>query len=105
LRRPESRGAADPELSAELARHATTDLSTVVPLALAVAVAWFFPFENILHTTWAGADRWFPGLLFQGLGAGTGGALSWGRAGLMIAFYLAALIAIAATTLTRRDIA
>jgi ABC-2 type transport system permease protein len=76
-----------------------------VPLALAVAVAWFFPFENILHTTWAGADRWFPGLLFQGLGAGTGGALSWGRAGLMIAFYLAALTAIAATTLTRRDIA
>lgn len=76
-----------------------------VPLALAVATAWFFPLENILHQAWAGADRWFPGLLFQGLGAGTGGAVSWGRALLMIAVYLAAVIAVAATTLTRRDIA
>ena len=76
-----------------------------VPLALAVATAWFFPFENILHQAWAGADRWFPGLLFQGLGAGTGGAVSWSRALLMIAIYLAALITVAATTLTSRDIA
>jgi ABC-type transport system involved in multi-copper enzyme maturation permease subunit len=76
-----------------------------VPLALAVAAAWFFPFENILHETWATADRWFPGLLFQGLGAGTGGAVTWTRALLMITLYLAALTAIAATTLLRRDIA
>jgi ABC-2 type transport system permease protein len=76
-----------------------------VPLALAVAAAWFFPFENILHETWATADRWFPGLLFQGLGAGTGGAVTWSRALLMITVYLAALMAVAATTLLRRDIA
>ena len=65
-----------------------------MPLALAVAAAWFFPFENILHETWSTADRWFPGLLFPGLGAGTGGAVTWSRALLMVTVYLAALIAV-----------
>jgi ABC-2 type transport system permease protein len=54
-------------LSWGLAGAAIGVVFRTVPIALAVALAWFFPFENILHNAWPTADRWFPGLLFQGL--------------------------------------
>jgi hypothetical protein len=59
-------------------------------IALAVALAWVMPLENILHNSWSGADPWSPGLLLQGLGSGTGGAVSWGRATTTRVFILGA---------------
>jgi ABC-2 type transport system permease protein len=75
-----------------------------VGLALAVALAWVMPLENILHNSWSAADKWFPGLLLQGLGAGTGGAVSWARAGITLLALLGALAGVAWFTLVRRDV-
>ena len=75
-----------------------------VPIALAVALAWVFPFENILHNAWASADKWMPGLLLQGLGAGTGSSVRWTRAGLVLLVYVAILAGTASMSFSRRDV-
>jgi ABC-2 type transport system permease protein len=75
-----------------------------VAIALAVAVAWVFPFENILHNSWSGADKLFPGLLLQGIGVGTGGAVSWTQAVLTWTVYAAVFLGIAALTVVKRDV-
>jgi ABC-2 type transport system permease protein len=75
-----------------------------VPVALAVAVAWVFPLENILHNAWPTADKWFPGLLLQGIGIGTGGAVSWSRAVGVFVVYGLVLAMISAVSFARRDV-
>jgi len=75
-----------------------------VAVALAVAVAWVFPLENILHNSWSGADKLFPGLLLQGIGVGTGGAVSWTQAVLTWSAYAVVFLGIAALTLVKRDV-
>jgi hypothetical protein len=75
-----------------------------VPVTLAVALAWVFPFENILHRSWAAADTWFPGLLLQGLGAGTGGSVSWSRALLTLTIYGVVIAGASGIAFVRRDI-
>lgn len=75
-----------------------------VPAALAVALAWVMPLENILYRSWSGAAHWFPGLLLQGLGAGTGGSLGWSRTAVTLAIYLVMLSTIAAASFVRRDV-
>jgi ABC-2 type transport system permease protein len=75
-----------------------------VPAALAVALAWVMPFENIVYRAWSGAAHWFPGLLLQGLGAGTGGSLGWSRTALTLGIYLTVLSTVAAASFLRRDV-
>jgi ABC-type transport system involved in multi-copper enzyme maturation permease subunit len=75
-----------------------------VPLALGVALAWTFPFENILFNSWSAAGKWFPGLLLQGIGIGTGGLVSWTRAVLVFGAYALVGGTIAVTSLVRRDV-
>jgi ABC-2 type transport system permease protein len=75
-----------------------------VPAALAVALVWVMPFENIVYRAWSGAAHWFPGLLLQGLGAGTGGSLGWSRTAVTLAVYLMVLSAVAAASFVRRDV-
>ena len=45
-----------------------------------------------------------PGLLLQGLGAGTGGSVSWTRAGLVLLVYVAILAGTASMSFSRRDV-
>jgi ABC-2 type transport system permease protein len=75
-----------------------------VPVTLAVALAWIFPFENIMHRSWAAVDSWFPGLLLQGLGTGTGGAVSWTRALFTLAIYCGVIAIGSGLSFVRRDI-
>jgi ABC-2 type transport system permease protein len=75
-----------------------------VPITLAVMLAWVFPFENIMFRSWAAADRWFPGLLLQGVGSGSGGSGGWTRAVLMTALYGVAFLIGSSIVFRRRDI-
>jgi hypothetical protein len=74
-------------------------------LALLVALVWVMPLESILLQTWAGAQRWLPGLLLEGVGAGTGGPAGWTRAVLLSLAYAAAFVGIAGVALVKRDVA
>jgi ABC-type transport system involved in multi-copper enzyme maturation permease subunit len=75
-----------------------------LPITLAVMLAWVFPFENIMFRSWAAADRWFPGLLLQGVGSGSGGSGGWTRAVLMTALYAGLFLAASSLIFRRRDI-
>src|SRR4029079_5954834 len=78
-------------------------LRSVLP-TLGVVLVWFFPAENILHNNFSDVDRWFPGLLLQGLNAGGSYAADWQRTFTTIALYVAAAVAVSAWTFTRRDV-
>lgn len=69
---------------------------------LAVLLVWFFPFENILHNAWSTADKWFPGLLLQGLRPGGPTELTRGSA--MLALYIAVTLVLSTWTFVRRDV-
>jgi len=75
-----------------------------VPITLAVVLAWVFPFENIMFRSWSAADRWFPGLVLQGVGSGSGGSGGWTHAVLMTAIYGAAFLIASSVIFRRRDI-
>jgi hypothetical protein len=73
-------------------------------VAIAIAFAWFFPLEHIVQNAWAGAGRWFPGLLFEAVTSNGNVETSFGRALALGAVVVAVLAAVAAVDLRRRDI-
>jgi ABC-2 type transport system permease protein len=75
-----------------------------VPITLAVVLAWVFPFENIMFRSWSAADKWFPGLLLQGVGSGSGGSGGWTHALLMTTIYGVVFLAASSFIFRRRDI-
>lgn len=73
-------------------------------LALAVGLAWLLPLENIIQNSWAGAERWFPGLLFGAVARGGTATVSY-QATLALASAYAAIAFIAAgAVFIRRDV-
>jgi ABC-type transport system involved in multi-copper enzyme maturation permease subunit len=75
-----------------------------IPITLAVMLAWVFPFENIMFRSFGWADRWFPGLLVQGVGSGSGGSGGWTRAVLMTVLYGVVFLGASSIIFKRRDI-
>ena len=76
--------------------------STVV--ALGVGLAWLMPIEHIVQNAWAGAGRWFPGLLFEAVARG-GTLVSSYQRSLVLAAAAASLALMAGTaTFVRRDV-
>jgi ABC-2 type transport system permease protein len=73
-------------------------------VAVALAFAWFFPLEHIVQNAWAGAGRWFPGLLFEAVTSNGNVETGFGRAVLLGAGMVTVLVAVAAVDLRRRDI-
>jgi len=74
--------------------------TVVVP----VAFAWFFPLEHIIQNAWAGAGRWFPGLLLDAIATDGTSGTSFGRALALGLAVVAVFAAVAAVDLRRRDI-
>jgi ABC-type transport system involved in multi-copper enzyme maturation permease subunit len=75
-----------------------------IPIALAIGIVWSGPFEHLLEDAWSTADRWFPGLLLEALGAGGTAAVSTSRALTLVALYVAAAVIAAAIVFARRDV-
>ncbi|WP_163548324.1 ABC transporter [Candidatus Frankia nodulisporulans] len=73
-------------------------------VTLAAGVAWMFPLEHIIEASWNGAGRVFPGLVFDAVGQGGVADVSYGDALLVGTAYALGAAALAALTLTRRDI-
>jgi ABC-2 type transport system permease protein len=73
-------------------------------IAVTVAFAWFFPLEHIIQNGWAGAGRWFPGLLFGAVATDGTAETGFGRALLLAAVVVVVIVAVAAVDLRRRDI-
>ncbi|HVV31068.1 MAG TPA: ABC transporter permease subunit [Mycobacteriales bacterium] len=73
-------------------------------VGIAIAFAWFFPFEHILQNNWAGAGRWFPGLLFEAVATDGNDVTSFGRALALGAVVVAVIVAVACVDLRRRDV-
>ncbi|MCA1691393.1 MAG: ABC transporter permease subunit, partial [Actinobacteria bacterium] len=74
------------------------------PLALGVGLAWLMPFEHIVQNGWAGAGRWFPGLVFEAVGRGGNAVTTYQRSlVLAVAFTAVAFIAGSASFM-RRDV-
>jgi ABC-2 type transport system permease protein len=82
-------------------------LGTVVrslPVALGVGLAWFLPVEHIVQNNWAGAGRWFPGLLMEALSAGGTTQTSATPALAVGGLLIGVAVLLAAVDLRRRDV-
>ena len=75
-----------------------------VPIALAVGIAWFGPFEHLVQDAWTGANRVFPGLLLEAFAAGGTNEVTAARAFITVATYAAVAAAVGAFTFSRRDV-
>lgn len=75
-----------------------------IPVALAIGIVWAGPFEHIVQDAWDPANRFFPGLLLEALGAGGTSEVSVGRALILVSIYVAIAAAIAAFVFSRRDV-
>jgi hypothetical protein len=73
-------------------------------VAIAIAFAWFFPLEHIIQNAWAGAGRWFPGLLFEAVTSDGNDQTGFLRALLLGAVVVAVVASAAAVDLRRRDV-
>lgn len=73
-------------------------------VAITVAFAWFFPLEHIIQNAWAGAGRWFPGLLFDAVTTDGNSETSFARALLLAAVVVVVFLVAATRDLRRRDI-
>lgn len=73
-------------------------------LALGVGLAWFMPVEHIVQNAWAGAGRWFPGLLFEAVGRGGTVATSYQRSLLLAATAATVALVVGGATFVRRDV-
>jgi hypothetical protein len=75
-----------------------------VPLALGVGIAWAGPIEHLIQNSWAGAGRWFPGLLLEAFAGGGTAEVGATRAILTVGVYAAVAAVVAATVFARRDV-
>ncbi|MGI8593403.1 MAG: ABC transporter permease [Solirubrobacteraceae bacterium] len=74
------------------------------PIALGIGIAWSGPFEHLVSDVWTSANQWFPGLLLEAFAVGGTDEVSYSRALLLLAVYVAASIGTAALVFARRDI-
>jgi ABC-type transport system involved in multi-copper enzyme maturation permease subunit len=75
------------------------------PIALAIGLVWFGPFENVIGEGRAWADRWFPGLLLRSmLQPDNPGSISTGTVVATLAVYAAACTGVIAVVMARRDV-
>jgi ABC-type transport system involved in multi-copper enzyme maturation permease subunit len=79
-------------------------LTRSVPVGLGIGLAWAGPLEHIIQQAWAGASRWFPGLLLEAFSAGGNAEVSSGRALAMVVGYSAVLTTAAVIVFSRRDV-
>jgi ABC-2 type transport system permease protein len=75
-----------------------------VPIALTIGIAWAGPIEHITQGAWAGASRWFPGLLLEAFAAGGNAETSFGRAFAMTAAFAAVITTAAFVSFNHRDV-
>lgn len=73
-------------------------------VAIAIAFAWFFPLEHIVQNAWAGAGRWFPGLIFEAVTSDGNNQTSFARALLLGGALVAVIASVASADLRRRDV-
>lgn len=76
-----------------------------IPLALAVGIGWFGPFEHITDAAWDAATSWYPGLLLERLALGGTSEVSLVHALTLVAGYVAVAATITALSFARRDVA
>jgi ABC-2 type transport system permease protein len=76
-----------------------------IPLALAVGIGWFGPFEHITDAAWDGANRLYPGLLLERFALGGTDEVSLTRAATLLTLYVAAAAAVGVISFARRDVA
>ena len=74
------------------------------PIALGVGLAWLGPLEHIIQLNWAGAARWFPGLVFDAVASGGTTITTYERALVTALAYSVVALAAGALTFVRRDI-
>ena len=75
-----------------------------VPVALAIGIAWAGPIEHLVQNAWAGAGRWFPGLLLEAFAGGGTSEVGAGRAIATVAVYAVVAAGVALTVFGRRDV-
>jgi ABC-2 type transport system permease protein len=75
-----------------------------VPVALAIGIAWSGPIEHLVQNAWAGAGRWFPGLLLEAFAGGGTDQVGATRAIATVAVYATAAAVVAITVFARRDV-
>lgn len=73
-------------------------------VGLAVGLAWLLPLEHIIQNAWAGAARWFPGLLFDAVASGGTVSATYQRGLLMGGAFAAVLLTAGAASFVRRDV-
>lgn len=75
-----------------------------VPVALAIGIGWFGPFEHIVADSWDSANDVFPGLSLEIFVTGGRDGVGTGQAMLTAALYAVVGGAIAMTLFRRRDV-
>jgi ABC-2 type transport system permease protein len=75
-----------------------------IPLALAIGIGWFGPFEHITDAAW-NAVSWYPGLLLERLALGGTDEVSFARAVALVAVYAAVAVTVSMVSFARRDVA
>lgn len=76
-----------------------------VPVGVLAGLVWAGPVENVIADGWEPAQRWFPGLLLRAVINPQMATVSTTRALATLGAYSAVAIAVAATTVRRRDVA
>ncbi|MGC5032843.1 ABC transporter permease [Micromonospora sp. DT229] len=75
-----------------------------VPVALAIAVGWAGPVEQVLGEAWVPAGHWFPGLLLESLLDPEPGGPGVTRALLTLTCYCLLAVGVSLAVLGRRDV-
>jgi ABC-2 type transport system permease protein len=73
--------------------------------AVGVGLAWALPGELLVTAAWADGARWLPGQLLDALAQGGTAAVTYGSAGLLLAFYGVVAMVAGTTLFARRDVA
>jgi ABC-2 type transport system permease protein len=73
--------------------------------AVGVGLAYALPGELLVTAAWSDGARWLPGQLLDTLAQGGTAAVTYGRAGLLLALYAVVAVVAGTTLFTRRDVA
>jgi hypothetical protein len=73
-------------------------------IAVAVAIGWLLPIEQILSSVIDGSDRWLPGSLLTTIASGGTATVALGAALVTTAAYLAVAMGTAGVLFRRRDV-
>lgn len=73
-------------------------------LAVGAGLVWLGPVEHLLSDGWDGGQRWFPGLVFEGLAQGGTMASPLGRSLMVGGFFVAVSAVAGSLVFARRDV-